>query len=351
MKDLFIAWDASRKGTFTVQAGQFKVPLGRQRLTSSGSQQFVDRSDVVDEFTPGRDIGVQVQGLLASEHVEYRGGVFNGAGENTWSHEGGLQYAGRVMVQPLGRIDYSESDLEFVRRPLLSVAANIETSEGRDDAEGGRQVVLGADVDFRYRGLSLLSEVFFRALRDQADGTGANGLVVQGGYLVVPRVLEIAGRFGTWKPANAEPSKNRSELAFAVGDFVNGHNLKLQTDVRRLVGMTSDEGRRARGPGAVAGRVLTSQLLTGPMRLQRVLTEPLRDAFAVLFFVSVGMLLSPGALFENPALAAGTLGVVMVGKPLAAFLITLLLRYPLATSLSVAVALAQIGEFSFMLSR
>jgi CPA2 family monovalent cation:H+ antiporter-2 len=87
------------------------------------------------------------------------------------------------------------------------------------------------------------------------------------------------------------------------------------------------------------------------MRLQRVLTEPLRDAFAVLFFVSVGMLLSPGALFENPALAAGTLGVVMVGKPLAAFLITLLLRYPLATSLSVAVALAQIGEFSFMLSR
>jgi CPA2 family monovalent cation:H+ antiporter-2 len=78
---------------------------------------------------------------------------------------------------------------------------------------------------------------------------------------------------------------------------------------------------------------------------------PLRDAFAVLFFVSVGMLLSPGTLLENPALAAGTLGVVLVGKPVAAFLITWVMRYPLATSLSVAVALAQIGEFSFMLSR
>jgi len=78
---------------------------------------------------------------------------------------------------------------------------------------------------------------------------------------------------------------------------------------------------------------------------------PLRDAFAVLFFVSVGMLLNPGTLLENPPLALGTLGVVMVGKPLAAFLITWVLRYPLATSLSVAVALAQIGEFSFMLSR
>jgi len=78
---------------------------------------------------------------------------------------------------------------------------------------------------------------------------------------------------------------------------------------------------------------------------------PLRDAFAVLFFVSVGMLLSPAALLDNPALTLGTLGVVMIGKPLAAFFITWLMRYPLATGLSVAVALAQIGEFSFMLSR
>jgi CPA2 family monovalent cation:H+ antiporter-2 len=78
---------------------------------------------------------------------------------------------------------------------------------------------------------------------------------------------------------------------------------------------------------------------------------PLRDAFAVLFFVSVGMLLDPLALLENPALILGTLAVVMIGKPATAFLITWSMRYPFATSLSVAVALAQIGEFSFMLSR
>jgi len=78
---------------------------------------------------------------------------------------------------------------------------------------------------------------------------------------------------------------------------------------------------------------------------------PLRDAFAVLFFVSVGMLLNPTALVDNPTLVAGTLGVVMLGKPLVAFSITWLMRYPFATSLSIAVALAQIGEFSFMLSR
>jgi CPA2 family monovalent cation:H+ antiporter-2 len=78
---------------------------------------------------------------------------------------------------------------------------------------------------------------------------------------------------------------------------------------------------------------------------------PLRDAFAVLFFVSVGMLLNPRALLENPLLVAGTLAVVMLGKPAVAFAITWILRCPFFVSFSVAVALAQIGEFSFMLSR
>jgi CPA2 family monovalent cation:H+ antiporter-2 len=77
---------------------------------------------------------------------------------------------------------------------------------------------------------------------------------------------------------------------------------------------------------------------------------PLRDAFAVLFFVSVGMLLDPTALLDQPLLVAGTLAVVMVGKPLVAFLITWAMGYPFATTGAVAVALAQIGEFSFMLS-
>src|SRR5262249_51361327 len=78
---------------------------------------------------------------------------------------------------------------------------------------------------------------------------------------------------------------------------------------------------------------------------------PLRDAFAVLFFVSVGMLLQPAALIHQPWLVAGTLGVVLIGKPLAAFLIPCSVGRRLVPGLSVAVALAQIGEFSFMLSQ
>jgi monovalent cation:H+ antiporter-2, CPA2 family len=70
----------------------------------------------------------------------------------------------------------------------------------------------------------------------------------------------------------------------------------------------------------------------------------------VLFFVSVGMLFDPAQLVEQPLLVAATLAIVLVGKPLAALAITLLFGYPLRVGLSVAVALAQIGEFSFIVA-
>ena len=77
---------------------------------------------------------------------------------------------------------------------------------------------------------------------------------------------------------------------------------------------------------------------------------PMRDAFAVLFFVSVGMLLEPRLLLSSPAVVFGTLAVVMIGKPLVALVIVRMLRYPFHVALSIAIALAQIGEFSFILS-
>jgi CPA2 family monovalent cation:H+ antiporter-2 len=77
---------------------------------------------------------------------------------------------------------------------------------------------------------------------------------------------------------------------------------------------------------------------------------PLRDAFAVLFFVSVGMLFDPAHVIAAPVLPLLTLAVVLIGKPVAAFAAVLLLGYPIRTGIAVAVALAQIGEFSFILA-
>jgi CPA2 family monovalent cation:H+ antiporter-2 len=75
---------------------------------------------------------------------------------------------------------------------------------------------------------------------------------------------------------------------------------------------------------------------------------PMRDAFAVLFFVSVGMLLDPAHLLSHADLIALTLAVIVIGKPLVAFAIVTLFRYPLRVTLPVSIALGQVGEFSFM---
>ena len=77
---------------------------------------------------------------------------------------------------------------------------------------------------------------------------------------------------------------------------------------------------------------------------------PLRDAFAVLFFVSVGMLFDPSVLIERPLQVLAVVGVSVLGKSLAACALVLAFRYPLGTALTVSASLAQIGEFSFILA-
>ncbi len=76
---------------------------------------------------------------------------------------------------------------------------------------------------------------------------------------------------------------------------------------------------------------------------------PLRDAFAVLFFVSVGMLFEPAFVLREPLLLLAALGVVLVGKPLAALAVVAILGHSTRTGLVVALGLAQVGEFSFIL--
>ncbi|KQU63973.1 sodium:proton antiporter [Aminobacter sp. DSM 101952] len=79
-------------------------------------------------------------------------------------------------------------------------------------------------------------------------------------------------------------------------------------------------------------------------------TLPLRDAFSVLFFVSVGMLFDPTSLLSNTWPILGTLFIILIGKSVAAFLIVIAFGYPIATALIISASLAQIGEFSFMLA-
>jgi monovalent cation:H+ antiporter-2, CPA2 family len=96
-----------------------------------------------------------------------------------------------------------------------------------------------------------------------------------------------------------------------------------------------------------AGMILSESALS-----QRAAEEslPLRDAFAVLFFVSVGMLFDPSSVISQPWPIVATLFIIVVGKSAAAFLIVLAFRHPIATALTISASLAQVGEFSFILA-
>ncbi|WP_439534923.1 YbaL family putative K(+) efflux transporter [Polymorphobacter sp.] len=94
-------------------------------------------------------------------------------------------------------------------------------------------------------------------------------------------------------------------------------------------------------------------MILGETQLSRRAAEetlPLRDAFAVLFFVSVGMLFDPKVMIEQPLPLLGTVAIIVLGKSMAAYAIVRAFGYPKQTAMTISVSLAQIGEFSFILA-
>jgi monovalent cation:H+ antiporter-2, CPA2 family len=106
------------------------------------------------------------------------------------------------------------------------------------------------------------------------------------------------------------------------------------------------------GVSFALGAFFAGMVMRGSALSYRAAEEslPLRDAFSVLFFVSVGMLFDPQILASEPLRVLAVVAIIMLGKSLAAFAIVLVFRYPLNTALTVSASLAQIGEFSFILA-
>jgi CPA2 family monovalent cation:H+ antiporter-2 len=106
------------------------------------------------------------------------------------------------------------------------------------------------------------------------------------------------------------------------------------------------------GVSLALGAFFAGMILSESRLSQQAATEslPFRDAFAVLFFVSVGMLFDPRILVDAPGALLGTIFIILVAKTAAAFAIVRLFRHPVPTALAISVSLAQIGEFSFILA-
>ena len=106
------------------------------------------------------------------------------------------------------------------------------------------------------------------------------------------------------------------------------------------------------GVSLALGAFFAGMILSESRLSQQAATEslPLRDAFAVLFFVSVGMLFNPAVMVAAPAALVATVLIIVVGKTIAAYIVVRLFGYANSTSLTISASLAQIGEFSFILA-
>ena len=134
-------------------------------------------------------------------------------------------------------------------------------------------------------------------------------------------------------------ARTRSAELFTLGVFVLALGIAL---------LAAEVFNVSVALGAFFGGLVVGQSRFGPQAAADI--APFRDVFSALFFVSVGMLFNPYFVLEQPLLFLGALAIVLVVKPLVAVAIVKLLRDPPRTALTVAVGLAQIGEFSFILA-
>ena len=247
LEDFILNWDASKNQRFQIAVGQFKVPLGRQEMTSSNRLEFADRDLLSGEFSRGRDVGVQLWGLLGKGKVEYRAGLFNGnPAARPENDNDKYQFNARLMFQPFGDVRYSESDFESRDgKPLLAVAGEYE----RNNQHGSTNIddldtrIFGLDAVFKYNGLFLFAEYFARhRTPETSPAFDSNGFHAQAGYFLIRDRLEVAARWAGYDPSDLIPDNDRKEVGGVVNYYFNRHNLKLQADFRQI----DDDGRETK---------------------------------------------------------------------------------------------------------
>jgi hypothetical protein len=263
VNDAYFNFDFQGQKQFRVQFGQFKVPFGRQELTSSFNLQMVDRSITAGEFEKGRDLGVQLDGVMGGTKLAWAVGAFNGNGRSvTLNDNDKFQYDARVTLQPFGGdVRLSEADFESTDKPLFAIAGQFESQDlGLSvpapvaplpplspiaacpcGAGNYKRTVLGGDVVFKYKGLFVMGEYFNRKIKPSGGApTGSasfksNGYDWEAGYnFGKSRKWQAAFRYAAFDPTDAKSDNSRTELGGGINWFYNKHFAKIQTDFRQL---------------------------------------------------------------------------------------------------------------------
>ena len=291
-----------------------------------------------------------------------------------------------VMLLMFGvGLHFSIDDLLSVRRiavpgAVLQIAAATAMGAGAGLAWGWS---LGGSLVFGVA-LSVASTVvLLKALEAQGTVDTANGRIAIGWLVVedlamvlvlvmLPALAGVLGGAGTAPSDAASMWRALGKTLLAVAGFVALMLVVGRRVFPWLLWQVTRTGSRELftlcvvaaavsiafaaahlfGVSFALGAFFAGMVLRESQFSQRAAEEslPLRDAFAVLFFVSVGMLFDPRILVEEPLRVLLVVAIIVVGKSLAAAALVLAMRYPLGTALNVSASLAQIGEFSFILA-
>lgn len=241
--------------------GQTKLPGNRQRVISSGDQQFADRSIVNATFNIDRDFGFFAH--YTRNYFILRGALTSGEGRNSVNSNKGLAYTGRIELLPLGKFtgsnDYIEGDLEREKSPKLSIAGTYSHNDLAVRQAGqlgndlyGPSTIKNYEVDvlFKYNGWAWYNEYMKRDSNIPvtvlpADPTRFRYIFVGEGYLTQLSYLfknnvEVAGRLSTIIPdsplynnENFFPINENQVTQFELGvtKYLVGHRLKIQGNV------------------------------------------------------------------------------------------------------------------------
>lgn len=246
LEDANIDWDISKKQTFRVKLGQFKYPQSRQELTSSGSQEFVDRSLAENRYSLGRDLGLQLWGTVLSKKLEWRAGVFNGNGLTRTNNDNAkFLLAARLQFQPNGDPKYSEADFDSKDKVLWAVGAfynhndlRFATTSNDLDLE-----LWGVDAVVKKSGVFLTGTYYSRDSQPETGpGFDDEGWLGQGGYLFAKQHWEVAFRYGQFDPTSLVANDKQKEIGGALSYYYNKHNLKVQADFRSIENEAGNSG-------------------------------------------------------------------------------------------------------------
>jgi len=261
VEDANINWDLGKgKQNFMLRFGQFKAPYGRQQLTSSGSQQFVDRAETDARYNPARETGIALWGKNASNKLEWRAMASNGNGRTQTTNDNTrFLYTARLMWQPSGALPlgtwasgalWTEGELDTLDRPFFAVAGNFLKNDKRNSttAVDTDDTQWSADFIWKRKGFGAVGEYHYKDARPETGSTFKDkGWVVQGSYAWKNKsgpaaFWEIAGRYSEIDPSDLRGGDKRTEVGGALSYYYNRHNLKMQADFRNLKDKAANAG-------------------------------------------------------------------------------------------------------------